>query len=377
MKTDNKQHPVLKLGFIGGGLNSAIGVTHQIASQMDGRFELVSGCFSRDDIINNETAKKWGVSSDRVYNNQYDFLESESERLDAVVILTPTPTHSDTIVRCLEKRLPIICEKALVSTVDEVDRVHHAINDMQGRLAVTFNYTGYPMVRELRERICNEELGKIKQVMVEMPQEGFLRHSNNGKVSIPQEWRQKDGSIPTVSLDLGVHVHQLVSFLTNEKPLDVFAINSTFGEIANVIDTVNCLANYSNGIVCNYWYGKAALGYRNGLRIRIMGSKGSAEWLQMEPEYLYMSDLNGGSRLVDRTHPENSIANQLRYSRFKAGHPAGFIEAFANYYADIADSLLGASDKYVFGVDTAREGIHFLHHANNSAKAGLVVKLLN
>ncbi|MBN3196856.1 Gfo/Idh/MocA family protein [Pectobacterium versatile] len=377
MRIDNKNRPALKLGFIGGGLNSAIGVTHQIASQMDGRFELVSGCFSRDNTINNETAKHWRISSERVYKNQDDFLTAESERLDAVVILTPTPTHTDTIIKCLENRLPIICEKALVSSVDEVERVHRAVNDMQGRLAVTFNYTGYPMVRELQERICSGELGEIKQVMVEMPQEGFLRHSNNGKVSIPQEWRQKDGPIPTVSLDLGVHVHQLVSFLINEKALDVFAINSTFGEIINVVDTVNCLSHYSNGVVCNYWYGKAALGYRNGLRIRIMGSKGSAEWLQMEPEYLYMSDLNGGSKIIDRTHPENNIANQLRYSRFKAGHPAGFIEAFANYYVDIADSLLGESDKYVFGVDTAREGISFLHHANDSAKSGLIVKIIN
>ncbi|MBA0204483.1 hypothetical protein Q7O_001382 [Pectobacterium carotovorum subsp. carotovorum PCCS1] len=368
--------PTLKLGVIGGGLNSAIGTTHKIASQMDGRFELVSGCFSRNAAINKATAESWGVSLDRLYTSQTDFLDAESKKLDAVLILTPTPTHADIIISCFECGLPVICEKALVSNIDEVEKLSAAIEAQKGTLIVTFNYTGYPMLRELRQRIAEGELGIISQVMIEMPQEGFLRRATDGKVTKPQSWRQKDGSIPTVSLDLGVHVHQMVDFLIREKAQNVFAFNSTFGEVPNVIDTVHCVARYSTDVICNYWYGKAAPGYRNGLRVRVFGNKGSAEWLQMDPEYLHISDVYGGSFRIDRTHPENRVANLARYCRFKAGHPAGFIEAFANYYEDIADMLSGTPNDNVFGLDVARDGIIFLHNANISAVKGTPVSLI-
>ncbi|MEC5344872.1 Gfo/Idh/MocA family oxidoreductase [Brenneria populi] len=359
--------PKLKLGFIGGGINSAIGMTHKIACQMDGHFELAAGCFSRDKEINRLTAESWGVAPERLYRNVDDFLSAEKGALDAVVVLTPTPTHTDIVIASLAQGLPVICEKALAASVEDIEAINRALISAQGQLMVTFNYTGYPMIRELRQRIAEGELGTISQIMVEMPQEGFLRHTLQGQVSKPQSWRQKDGAIPTVSLDLGVHVHQIVNFLIGEKALDVYAVNSAFGEIDNVVDTVNCIAHYTGGVIGNYWYGKAALGYRNGLKIRIFGSKGSAKWLQMDPEILHMSDVNGGSWIVDRTHPQNRVANQARYCRFKAGHPAGFIEAFANYYEDIALALRGEHNEMVMGLDVACEGIRFLHCANESS----------
>ncbi|QTF07991.1 Gfo/Idh/MocA family oxidoreductase [Brenneria izadpanahii] len=359
--------PKLKLGFIGGGINSAIGMTHKIACQMDGHFELAAGCFSRNREINRLTAESWGVAPERAYNSIDDFLRAEKAILDAVVVLTPTPTHTDIVIACLEQGLTVICEKSLAASVEDIESINRTLISTQGQLMVTFNYTGYPMIRELRQRIADGELGAISQIMIEMPQEGFLRHTSLGQVSKPQSWRQTDGKIPTVSLDLGVHVHQIVHFLIGEKALDVYAASSAFGEVTNVIDTVNCIAHYTGGVVCNYWYGKAALGYRNGLRIRIFGSKGAAEWLQMDPEILHMSDVNGGSWIVDRTHPKNRVANQTRYCRFKAGHPAGFIEAFANYYEDIASVLKGEHNKMVFGLNVAYEGLRFLHCANESS----------
>lgn len=357
----------LSLGFIGGGLNSAIGMTHKIASQMDGHFQLTAGCFSRHEDVNRQTGAAWGLDEGAIYQDALTLLEQEHRRLDAIVILTPIPAHRDILLSCLEYPLPIICEKALVATVKDAQEIHKRVEEVKSPLYVTFNYTGYPMVRELRQRVLSGALGDIQQVMVEMPQEGFSRCRNDGSVALPQPWRRVDGEIPTVSLDLGAHVHQLVDFLTDKHALDVYAVNSTFARVPDVVDTVNIVSRYSDDMVCNYWYGKAALGYRNGLRIRIYGTQGSAEWLQMEPEYLRIADVHGSVRIIDRTAGDNTIANLDRYCRFKAGHPAGFIEAFANYYSDIAMSLRGEANSYAVGSDTALRGLSFLESANKSA----------
>lgn len=367
----------LRIAFLGGGINSAIGQTHKIAAQMDGEFQLVAGCFSRDAQINQQTAQAWGIAADRQYDHYEALLAAEHLLLDAVVILLPTPHHLDVIVRCLEYGVAVICEKALVESVASAQMVNHALQRTGGRLFVTYNYSGYPMVRELRQRIAEGELGHIQQILVEMPQEGFSRRNPAGEVARPQSWRQSDGVIPTVSLDLGVHVHQLVDFLAQRRATDVYAINSHFTTLPNIIDTVHAVSRYEDGLVCQYWYGKAALGYRNGLRIRVMGDKGSAEWLQVEPETLKLSNVHGQVSLIDRTDNANRIANLARYCRFKAGHPAGFIEAFANYYADIAQSLRGEHNDYSQGIDTALSGLNFLEKAQRSATLHQPVTLLD
>lgn len=365
----------LSLGFIGGGINSAIGLTHKIASQMDGHFALVAGCFSRNDAVNQQTGQSWGLEKEAIYQDALTMLSEQHTRLDAVVILTPTPAHREIILACLEYRLPVICEKAMVATVGDALEISRRVEELDGKLYVTFNYTGYPMVRELRQRLLSGELGVIQHVMVEMPQEGFIRRRDDGSVPQPQGWRRVDGEIPTVSLDLGVHAHQLVEFLTDKHAEDVYAVNSTFARVPDVVDTVNLVARYADNMVCNYWYGKAALGYRNGLRIRVYGSEGSAEWLQMEPEYLRLADVHGNVRLIDRTAGDNTIASQDRYCRFKAGHPAGFIEAFANYYADIAADIRGDNRAYALSCDTAVRGLVFLEKAQKSAQTSSRVTL--
>ncbi|MEG3128239.1 Gfo/Idh/MocA family oxidoreductase [Pantoea cypripedii] len=367
----------LKLAFLGGGINSAIGQTHKIACQMDGEFQLVAGCFSRDAQINQQTAQAWGIPAERLYDHYETLLAAEHAQLDAVVILLPTPHHLDVIVRCLEYGVAVICEKALVESVASAQVVHHTLQRTGGRLYVTYNYSGYPMVRELRQRILAGELGDIQQVLVEMPQEGFSRRNPAGEVARPQSWRQSDGVIPTVSLDLGVHVHQLVDFIVQRRATDVYAINSHFTSLPNIIDTVHAVSRYEDGLVCQYWYGKAALGYRNGLRIRVMGDKGSAEWLQVEPETLKLTNAYGQVTLIDRTDNANRIANLPRYCRFKAGHPAGFIEAFANYYVDIAHSLRGEHNDYSQGIDTALSGLTFLEKTQRSATLHQPVTLLD
>ena len=368
--------PPLEVAFLGGGINSAVGRAHRAAIEFDRRFRVVAGSFSRNEGINRDTAREYGVGEDRTYASLDTLLAGEAGRIDAIVVLTPTDRHCEHIVPCLEAGVPVISEKALATSCKEIRRIVAAREAAQGFLAVTYNYTGYPMFRELRRMIAAGRLGRIGQIHVEMPQEGFSRRDASGQRIVPQSWRLHDAHVPTVSLDLGVHLHSLVHFLTGAVPQEVVAMSGTLGNFEGIVDNVQCLARYSDDMSCNFWYGKTALGYRNGLRVRVFGDKGAAEWLQMEPETLFFADSSGCRSILDRASPGITEANVVRYTRFKAGHPAGFIEAFANYYADVADALrthrghgMALSVPYVLGVDVAYEGMALLEAIADSSQS--------
>lgn len=362
-----------QIAFIGGGVNSAIGEVHKAASQMDGHFKLVAGAFSTHAQINQETARTWGVSQDRTYANYKSLLDCEKGHLDAIIVLAPTDFHKDIIIDALHAGFPVISEKSLATSVEEGEAIAKAIAETKGFFCTTYNYTGYPMIRELKQFIADGKLGKIQQVQVEMPQEGFMRLGSNNEPPKPQAWRLKDTIIPKISLDLGSHLHNMVYFLTGEHPTRIIADQTTFGLFPQIIDNVGALVQYTNNVKSQIWFSKTALGNRNGLRIRVYGSKGSAEWFQLEPETLKTCDLHGNVSLRDRTG-DVKIANQPRYNRFKAGHPAGFIEAFANYYHDIANCLKQFFESgcfksdYVCGINTSLEGLAMMQAAAKSAK---------
>ena len=359
----------LKIAFIGGALNSAVGYTHFNASRLDGYFRLEAGNFSRHTEYNENSARTYGVHPDRTYENWQTLLEREKGKLDAIVILTPTPSHAEIVIAALDAGYPVICEKALGTSSKECRRIDDAVNRNKGYLAVTYNYSGHPMVRELRRMINGGHFGSLQQIHIEMPQEGFLRTNAN-----PQDWLRCDYGVPTVSLDLGVHVHHLVDFLScGLKPLYLTGDMASYGQFSGIIDNVYCLAQYQNDLRVQSWWGKTALGHRNGLRIRIYGDKASAEWYQMNPEVLSWSDNDGHHFLLDRGSGEAKTAQEPRYNRFKAGHPSGFIEAFANLYADIYSELISINKQnfvkspYVFGITSSIECLHFLEKISRSA----------
>jgi predicted dehydrogenase len=363
----------LKIGFIGGGLDSAVGYAHFVSCRMDNKWEVVSGCFSDKASINIETAKKYGVLPKRVYLRWEDMIKKEKGLVDAIVIITPTPTHYKIVMACLKENIPVICEKSLAETSSDADKIIKMVKKQNCFLAVTYNYSGYPMVRELRNIIKEGSLGKLLHLQIEMPQEGYLRVDKKGNKLIPQKWRMNDKSIPMLHLDLATHMHQLVDYVTGFPPLKVISVQESYGNCKGVIDNVMCLCEHKKGVRSQIWFSKSALGYRNGLKIRIFGSDASAEWLQGNPEELIISHKDGRREIVDRAS-QTKIANIPRYNRFKAGHPAGYIEAFANYYSDIADSLDDYkssgrwASKDVFGADMARDGLRFIEAMVRSSK---------
>lgn len=355
-----------KLAFIGGGVNSIAGYPHFVATQMDKRFEVIAGVFSTDKKINQETAKRWNIK--KVYNNWQELINKEQNHIDAVVVLVPTPLHSKIILELLKRKIPVICEKPLVSSIEEIQEIEKVYKAKQNFLVVTNNYSGYPMIRELREKIDKGELGDILQIRLKMPQESFLRPPKS--VKYPQKWRLKDGFIPMISLDLGSHLHHLAYFLLQQEPIEIFASYDKFSKY-NIVDNVNIFLEYESGIKGNFWLSKSALGNRNGLHIELYGSKASAVWHQENPEKLKLSYNTGQKTIVDRGSDLDILPNKL-YNRMTPGHPAGFIEAFANLYSDIADSLdtfLSGGEyitKYVYGFEHAKKGIKLLHKASVS-----------
>jgi len=357
-----------KLAFIGGSINSIAGYPHFIASQMDKRFEVIAGAFSTDEAINKETALLWKVP--KIYNDWKELILKEKSNIDAIVVLTPTPLHSKIIITLLQQDIPIISEKPLVSSMEEIAEIEKNYDKKNHFLVITNNYSGYPMVRELQHKISKNELGDILHIRLKMPQESFLRPPKN--VKYPQKWRLTDGFIPMISLDLGAHLHHLAYFLLQEEPSKVIATYDSFSTYG-VIDDVNMMLEYKSGIKGNMWLSKTALGNRNGLHIEVYGSKASALWHQENPEKLEFSYNTGQKIIIDRGSDIEMISNPL-YSRMTPGHPAGFIESFANLYNDIANQLDNfyhqkeIDTTYVYSLEHAKNGIHLLSSASESHK---------
>ena len=366
---------MFKLAFIGGSINSIAGYPHFIASQMDRKFEVVAAAFSSDSIINEKTAQEWKIS--RYYNDYHTLIQKEKNHIDAVVILTPTPLHCDIILELLKNEIPVICEKPLVSSLEEIQRIEKVFDPKKHFLVITNNYSGYPMLRELQEKIKRKELGESLHIRLKMPQESFLRPPKS--VLYPQKWRLQDDFIPMISLDLGAHLHHLAYFLLQEEPSKVMATYDSFSKY-DVIDDVSMLLEYKSGIKGNMWLSKTALGNRNGLHIEVYGSKASASWHQENPELLELAYSSGQKVITDRGSEIEMLPNPL-YNRMTAGHPAGFIESFANLYSDIASALECFKNKqtynthYVYSFTHAKNSIKLLHSASVSNKNKKWIKI--
>jgi predicted dehydrogenase len=370
-----------QLGFVGGARNSAVGYAHFVASRMDHGWDLAAGAFSTRDDINRQTGQLYGVEESRIYRTFEELVEKEAGKLDAVAILTPTPLHAQMTIRCLEAGIAVICEKSLGLTSNEAKEVERIQASTKGFLAVIYNYSGYPMVRELRRMIEAGELGEIIHFQAEMPQEGYLRTDKSGKKPVVQGWRLKDGPVPVLHLDLAVHLHELIYYLTGLEPQEVVADQSSYGWFG-VVDNVTCLCRYEKGVQGQIWFSKSAMGNRNGLRLRVYGSKASAEWFQASPEELVVCRQDGSRQILDRG-AGLPIASLARSTRFKAGHPAGFIEALANLYCDIHQSLTDfkktgkQESKEVFGAKLAVRGLEFLEAMVSSSKSKKWINLGN
>jgi len=371
LKFEDTRAP-LKVAMVGGGINSAIGRVHEIAMKMDRRFELVSGCFSRDSAINKKSASQYGVDQQRTYPSLTSLLKEEAHEISAVVIATPIQSHFDQILKSLNGGVRVISDKPLVANPEQCRIIRREAEKLQIEVYCIYNYTGYPAVREMRRLVKEGAIGTVFKVMAEMPQDSYMRLVNQNRVSEIQSWRLIDEEIACVTLDLFVHIHSLVAFICEGRVSQVRAFPRCVSGASNgLIDEVDVFARYDNGMSLNAWYGKAAFGYRNGLSLRLFGTRGSLHWQQVDPEKLHFVDSAGNHASIDRLTSGENVWSLPRYQRFKAGHPAGFIEAFANYYYDIAESIeTGCHSPLLLPLETVEEGLIMCAEIHNPTSFG-------
>lgn len=373
----NNYRKLLRVAFLGGSSNSAVGRAHVTALRLLPYFHLVGGLFSRNEVKNKKTLYDFNLPLSPTLKSIDDFIGWVSkEQIDLVVLLTPTDQHFTHLLLLSNLGIPVISEKALATSNQQAQEIVDRYKQSNCKNFVMYNYTSYPMVREMRAILNNWGKGCLKFVKLEMPQDSFIKVGNDGKFLLPQEWRRKDYAIPTITLDLGVHLHSLTSFLF-EQELEVegaFVRESSLGKVSGVIDDVSISTFLQSGVPVDFWYSKVALGYKNGLKISVFGERESLSWLQERPDQLLVSDSCGKLTIIRRGDFGLLEANAERYSRFKGGHPTGFIEAMSNYYEDIALNLLSLStesflsDRNLFTFQDAQIGLGFFE------KSRLVVR---
>jgi predicted dehydrogenase len=358
----------LKIGVVGGGVNSAVGRAHFCSLNIDGLWEVVAGTFSRDKSINRASGEFWHVSE--LHNDIDSLVATAKNDLDAFLVLSPTPAHFEHIKKLSALGKPIICEKSVAVSYEEALRIENLSNQKQFDLYVTFNYTGYPMVRELKKRIEKGVYGQVHNIQVSMHQDGFSTLQPDGKPKQIQNWRKIDYELPTISLDLGVHVVNLLEYILSDRFQSLVSVENHFGKISNAIDNVSCLGKSRQSTNISISYGKIFLGKKNEFAISIFGENGSVSWNQERPNEIVEADVYGECRLINLATLDLLEATKERYMRFKAGHPAGFIEAFANHYFDIYSAILGRQSPHVFGIKEALTGLNTLTAVHRSANLG-------
>jgi len=225
-----------KVAFIGGGIDSVVGRAHYAALNLDGKFELKFGVFSKNKYTSTETGKIFNLEKNSIHSLSKFIQKSKNDKIDFVVILSPSPLHYNHIKSCLDAGISVICEKPVVTKLEDLRKINVLLNRKKVFFASVFNYACYPMIIEMRELIRKRIVGNIHQLHISMPQEGLISQKvAAGEVKVPQAWRLKEKKISNIFLDLGTHISYLIKFVTNLKPKKVKAISRNFSKFKNIL----------------------------------------------------------------------------------------------------------------------------------------------
>ncbi|MBR0776568.1 Gfo/Idh/MocA family oxidoreductase [Bradyrhizobium diazoefficiens] len=335
--------PRIRLGMVGGGEDAFIGAVHRIAARLDDRYELVAGALSASPERAMRSAAALGLPTDRSYPDFRTMARSEAARADgieAVAIVTPNHMHAPVAEAFLETGVHIICDKPLTTSLGEARRLRDKARATAVIFAVTYNYSGYPLVRHARAMVQAGELGAIRVVQVEYPQD-WLSQPLEATGQKQADWRTdpaRSGAGGCVG-DIGTHAWQLVHFVTGMVPEQILAEATSFVPGRRVDDNVQILLRYGNGARGALWASQVAPGNDNGLRLRVFGEKGGLDWRQEEPNVLTWSPLGDAPRMIRRGTAAMNAAGQ-RVNRIPAGHPEGYLEAFATIYSEVAAAII-------------------------------------
>lgn len=371
--------PRIRLGMVGGGRGAFIGAVHRIASRIDDKYELVAGALSSNPENARLSAEDLLIAPDRSYASYEEMFKAEAARedgIEAVSIVTPNHMHFPVAKAALEAGINVICDKPVTRTLEEALELEKLVKNSDCFFALTHNYSGYPLVRYAREMVERGDLGNIRIVQVEYPQEWLTepQDSDNKQAS----WRTdpaRSGAAGCLG-DIGTHAFQLARFITGLKVTSVCADLTAFVPGRPVDDNVHVMLRFDGGAKGMLWSSQVAPGCENGLRIRIYGDKAGLSWSQENPNEMWFTPLSAPQQRITRRNDYWDSEVAVRGVRIPFGHPEGYLEAFATIYNDVADVLQAKREgkkvdieSWIPGIDTGVEGLKFITAVLASAEA--------
>ena len=334
--------------MVGGGKDAFIGGVHRIALRLDGYYELVAGSFSSNFDNSKETGKDLGLTDDRIYETYQEMAKKESSRqdgIDVVSIVTPNHLHVPIAKVFAEKGIHIICDKPLAMSSYEALELKNIIERKKLIFALTHNYTGYPMVRHARSLVQKGELGNIRVIQAEYPQDWLTTKVEDSGLK-QAEWRtdpKRSGGGGCIG-DIGTHAFNLIRFVSGLEVEELSADIHTFVKGRLLDDNAQIMLRFKGGAKGSIWSSQIAVGNENNLKIRIYGEKGGIEWKQEDPNYLDFTNFGQPTQRITRGGSgANEEANKV--TRIPPGHPEGYLEGFANIYSDVSKDLLDEINK--------------------------------
>ena len=359
----------LRFGLVGGGPGAFIGPVHVMAAQLDGRLQLTAGAFSRDPAKSKTAGEHFGLATDRAYGSWQDMLATEARRtdgIDMVVVATPNDSHYAISKAALEAGFHVMCDKPATLTLDEAVALREVVARSGRQYGLTYTYSGYPLVREARTLVAGGVLGVVRKIVVEYPQ-GWLAQKIEGE-SKQAEWRTdpKRSGLGGCLGDIGIHALHLAEFVSGLKVTELLA------DLGHVLpgrvldDDCDILLRFGGGARGALIASQISAGERNGIRLRVYGEKGGLDWSQETPNTLTLNFPDRPSQVLHAGGPYLSAATQAMI-RIPAGHPEGYLEAFANLYRDFADQIKGKAS-LVPGIEAGVRGMAFIARAVESSE---------
>ncbi len=368
-----------RMGMIGGGIDSFIGDVHRKAASLDGMIDLVCGAFSSSEEKSKRSGAALFLSDNRCYGTFEEMISKEKElpegvRMDFVSIVTPNHLHFAPAKLALENGFHVVCDKPMTLTVEEGKALEELVVKTGLLFALTHNYPGNPMVKQARAMIMNNELGKIRKVQVQYLQ-GWLATAVEKTGHKQASWRvdpSKSGAGGALG-DIGTHAENLVEYITGLKIEEIAADLGRFGDGRVLDDDGNILLRLENGAKGTMSFSQIATGEENNLAIKVYGEKGSITWCQENSNRLITKWLDK-PMMVYTPNGNRLHKDALSASRIPAGHPEGYLEAFANVYKNFAihlNAILTNNDIETPDYPTVSDGIRgvkFIHAAVESDK---------
>lgn len=369
----------LRMGMIGGGAGSFIGDVHRRAAAIDGMIDLVCGAFSGSAEKSIASGKALYLPEDRCYGSYEAMILKEKslpegERMDFVAIVTPNHMHFPPAKMALENGFNVVCDKPMTLTLEEAIELESIVEKSGKLFALTHNYTGNSLVKQARAMVAKGDLGNIRKVQVQYLQ-GWLSTAVEATDNKQAAWRvdPKKSGIGGALGDIGTHAENLVEYITGLKIDELAADLGRFGKGRILDDDGNLLLRMENGAKGTMSISQIALGEENNLAIKVYGEKGSLEWHQENPNQLITHWLNEPVK-VYTPNGNDLYPESLNVSRIPAGHPEGYLEAFATIYKNFATHLMAVlkgetidNPDYPTAADGVR-GMKFIYAAVASDK---------